>query len=391
MISFSSARELVASHVPVAEEINMMTKDTLGFYIAQEIYAPIDFPHFDNSAVDGFAVRAEEVFIKSSLALEHIIRAVGQEHTKISVKSCAKIMTGAPIPEGANAVIMKEDSCFHDSRVSFSRVPTVGDNIRQKGEDIKKDSLLAHVGQRVTPQLIGLLEGLGVANIIVFKKPRVFIICTGDELVEAPQELKYGEVYFLIGAMLKAQAANLGLEDIIIKRVGDSEEELLKALQQASLADLVLISGGMSKGDHDLVRPVLKKLQVREIFYEGLWRPGKPLYFGRQGQTIYFGLPGNPVACFVMFRIFVQFWLENFFKTNNFLDLKTAVIKNNFTKSSNYAFFARAFVDNNNILEILTGQGSHQIFSLSQANALCYLPEGISNFCVGQSVRYWAI
>ena len=191
--------------------------------------------------------------------------------------------------------------------------------------------------------------------------------------------------------MLKAQAEALGLEDIKILRVGDDEDLITKNLRQNYDADLVLITGGMSKGDYDFVRPALTRVGVKEIFYQGYWRPGKPLYFGRLNNTYYFGLPGNPVACFVAFRVFVQAWLGGVFKTGNYEELRSAELTNDFIKPKDFVFFARAQVDNLNKLKIMRAQGSHEIFSLSQANALCYLPAGVSEIKAGSLIKYWAL
>ena len=391
MISFIEALDHIKANTSALDVIHIKTSKALGSYLACDIYAPLDLPPFDNSAVDGFAVCVEHIRPNQSNSVENTIRALGQDIYGLKAQSCAKIMTGAPVPMNADAVIMKEDAHYEDSRVSFTRMPVVGAHIRKRGEDVKKGQLVASRGKRLNPQLIGALLGLGLDEVSVFKKPRVIIICTGDELVEAPQELKHGEVYFLVGAMLKSLAQALGLEDVQVMRVGDSEDLITHNLRQACDADLVLITGGMSKGEYDFVRPALANIGVSEIFYQGYWRPGKPLYFGRLNNTCFFGLPGNPVACFVGFRVFVQAWLGALFKTDDFGELRSAELINEFTKHRDFAFFARAQVNRSSKLKIIAGQGSHEIFSLSQSNALCYLPAGVSRFSAGSLVEYWEI
>lgn len=390
MRSFADAIALIKAHALVPEHVNLATNKALGFYLAQDIFAGLDLPPFDNAAVDGYAVCVEHIRPHQSSPVGHTIRALGQAPYFLEAQHCAKIMTGAPIPNNADAVIMKEDAHIQESFVSFSRVPFAGAHIRKRGEDVKKGQLVASRGQLINAQLIGALLALGIAEVRVYKKPRVIIICTGDELIEPPQKLKHGEVYFLVGAMLKAQAQALGIEDVQVIRVGDSEDLISSNLKQACDADLVLITGGMSKGDYDFVRPALARIGVLEIFYQGSWRPGKPLYFGRLNNTCFFGLPGNPVACFVGFRIFVQAWLGALFNSRDYEELRSATLINEFTKPRDFTFFARAQVQDQKI-KILSGQGSHEIFSLSQANALCYLPAGVSELKSGSLVEYWGI
>jgi molybdopterin molybdotransferase len=389
MISFSEALDTIKANVPASKVITIKLSEALGSYCACDIYAPLDLPLFDNSAVDGFALCLKDIQDSHKITLIQTIRALGQETYSLSPQNCVKIMTGAPLPLNADCVIMKEDADILDGALSFTRIPVLGAHIRKRGEDIKKGHLVASAGMRITPQLMAVLLGLGILEVRVIKKPRVVIICTGDELVEAPQKLKHGEVYFLVGPMLQAQFQALGIEDIEVVRVGDSEEIITEHLQRACDADLVLVTGGMSKGDYDFVRPALKRVGVQEIFYQGCWRPGKPLYFGRLENTCFFGLPGNPVACFVGLRIFVQAWLSCLFKTHN--SLSSAELVNNFSKPRDFTFFARAHVDHTHKLTIMPTQGSHEIFSLSQANALCYVPAGLSELHVGNQVEYWPL
>lgn len=384
MISFSEAMSIIKAHAYSNNYIKIKSEEALGAYLAHDIPAPLDLPPFDNSAVDGFAVCASDIQIGEKILLAHTIRAQAQSSYSLSAKSSAKIMTGAPLPKDADAVIMKEDAREEASHVIFSCLPTVHAHIRKQGEDIKKGAILALKNQLVTPQLLGLLLASGLDSIEIRKKPKLVIICTGDELVKAPQELKFGEVYFFVGPMLKAQAQQIGIEEIHIEHVFDNLSEIEQSIERAFDADLVLITGGMSKGEHDLVRQALARLGVQEIFYQGLWRPGKPLYFGRKNKCYFFGLPGNPVASFVCFRIFVQTWLQEH-------ELKYATLANNFTKSAHVSFFARAYFRPDSSLAILPAQGSHEIFTLSKAQALCYLPENMSNFTQGMTVGYWSI
>jgi molybdopterin molybdotransferase len=389
MIAFSDAMQLIKNHalLPVAERVK--TAQALNRHLFADIFAPIALPPFDNSAVDGFALRAADVEIGKALALERSIRAVSQNQHHLTHKSCAKIMTGAPLPLGADAVVMKEDANDYGDHVIFLAKPAASSHIRLRGEDINCGEKVAKKGQKISPQVIGCLLALGIDEIDVIKNPSVKIICTGDELVMPPKSLDFGQVYFMVGSMLKAQCQELGIYDVSVELVADDQHKISKAIKDAQGADLILISGGMSKGEHDFVRPALSSCGIEEIFCEGAWRPGKPLFFGRKDKSRVFGLPGNPVASFVCFRVFVQQVLS-LLNNNYYMERKKACLLTNFTKKTDFTIFARANVINSNI-SILDGQGSHQIYSLSQANALCILEGNKPDFKSGDYIYYYPI
>lgn len=390
MISFEEAQQLIERESLELNPISMPTQDAVGLILAQQIKAPINLPPFDNSAVDGFAVNTRSLLVKKYLPVATALRACPQEEYLLASETTAKIMTGAPVPHGADAVVMKEHVRLLGDVAYFSQPANLHDNIRFRGEDINCGDVVFEVGDCITPQVLAVLLGLGIARVIVFKPPSVAIIATGDELVQASEPLKLGQVYYLVGPMLKAQCAALGVTDIRESLVADNEKEIDQALEQALDADVVLLSGGMSKGDHDFVRPCLARACVREVFYQGAWRPGKPLYFGQRNKTRVFGLPGNPVAAFVCFHLFVRTLIARAMK-GQALKPQTAILQNSFEKKAGFTFFLRAMVGENNDLTILPGQGSHQIFSLSRANALCVAPASKAIVKAGEVVQYYPI
>lgn len=390
MISFSDALSLIALH-PVSCKFSVVNVlDAQGLHLAQTVMAPINLPPFNNSAVDGFAVLAKTCAHARELPVITSLRAALQPEFTLPTMTTAKIMTGAPIPNGADAVVMKEDVELTHDVAHFKGSVTHHDNIRFAGEDIKRGEIVATPGTPITPQLIAVLLGLGIDRVCVIKPPTVAIIATGDELIEAGQPLQFGQVYYLVGPMLRAQCQALGMVPRQLIRVSDNEDELRDALRSALACDVVLIAGGMSKGDHDVVRPALKKCDVTEIFYEGAWRPGKPLFFGSRDHTRVFGLPGNPVAAFVCFQVFVRQLIENALcpKKN---PTKSAVLRTTYEKKTGFTFFLRATVTSKNELFLLPGQGSHQIFSLSRANALCVLNPEKAIVKAGEVVQYYPI
>lgn len=390
MNSFEQAIALIAMNPLHLEVCEVLVAKARGFELAVDVSAPMDNPPFSNAAVDGFAVRVQELALKKPLALAHTLRAAEQKPWRLPKKTCAAIMTGAPLPYDADAVIMKEDATLFEGLVSFAKVPALHENIRFAGEDIKKGMKIASKGQILQPQHLGLLLALGIDRIKVFKKPRVAIIATGDELVMAPKPLRFGEVYFFVGPMLQAQCEARGIEEVTLMRVPDEAKAIERAINTALDAELVLISGGMSKGDRDLVVPALKNCGVEQVFYQGLWRPGKPLFFGTKGRARIFGLPGNPVASFVCFRIFVEALLARSPNSSS-LATRQAILTEDVEKKTEFTFFARAFVNDRFELRLLEAQGSHQMGGLCQANALCHLEAGRAIVKAQEAVKYYAL
>ncbi len=390
MLSFNQAQILIKAHAPRLKIKTVLTKDAHG-YLAANIYAPIDLPPFTNSAVDGFALNTADFIAGQSIPIVQSLRATAQERYELKAGSCAYIMTGAPLPGNADCVIMKEHAQIFADSVFFDLTSIKAHSyVRTQGEDVRRGSLVAVAGSKLSPQLIGALLGLGIAEVPVFA-PRIRIICTGDELIQAPQKLEYGQVYFLVGAMLKAQCLALGFNDVELCQIGDHQVKIEKAINNYLDADILLITGGMSRGDYDLVPKALKSCGAEQIFHYGAWRPGKPLYFGRLRQTIIFGLPGNPVACFVGFRVFVQSMLGEAINNEQLMSTKTAYLRQDFTKIKDISLFARAKLDDSYNLTCLPGQGSHEIVSLSQANALCLFEPDQTLVKAGELVKYYPI
>lgn len=389
MISLEQALALLRNYAPRFKTKEVALNEALGSFLAEDIFAPMDLPPFDNSSVDGFAIRSTDLLENPIVEVKKNIRAVGQNKSILAPRSCAAIMTGAPIPEGADAVVMKEQVERQENFVKFPYLIEPGQHIRQQGGDIARGSLVASRGSKMSPALMGLLLGLGITRIQIFSMPRVAIICTGDELVNPPAVLDYGQVYFLLGAMLKAQCQTLGIDNVEVIQVGDDQRAIETAINRSLNADIILLTGGMSQGDHDLVRPALSRLGVEQIFWQGAWRPGKPLYFGMKDEIRVFGLPGNPVASFVGFHIFVRTMLSQ--SLHNPLAPKSGRLAHDYQKAPGWSLFLRAHTDSSNTLTILANQDSHQIFTLSRSNALCLIEAPTTMVKAGAFVYYYPL
>jgi molybdopterin molybdotransferase len=279
--------------------------DALGRILAHDLVAPVSVPAWDNSAMDGYAVRAADLGPDggAELAVSQRIPA-GVAPAPLQSGTAARIFTGAPVPAGADTVVMQEDCTETGGRVRIERLPGAGANIRAAGEDIRAGEAILEAGRRLRPEDIGLAASVGMAELEVGRRPRVAVLATGDELAPPGQPLPPGNIYNSNGPLAAALLRRLGCEPLPPLQVADSFEATRAALERAAAdADLVLTSGGVSVGDEDHV-----KAAVAELGELALWKvamkPGKPLAFGRVGATPFIGLPGNPVSLFATFLLF---------------------------------------------------------------------------------------
>lgn len=388
------ARALVVKNTGLlcAEKIPL---EKAAFYIlARNVKSPLRLPRFDNSAMDGFAVRAKELSSAArvntvTLPVAGIIRAGDNTKKILAPNSTLRIMTGAPLPRGADAVVMQEVVQMDDGKACFIESAEHGENVRYAGEEIKKMETALHAGTLLTPASIGFLSSCGVDNVVVYRKPRVSVLITGNEVIFRGIP-RGGQIRDANGAALLAALQKTSIQTYITHKK-DSFREIYSALKKLILSnDAVLICGGVSVGQYDFVKDALKKLHVRKIFWKVRQKPGKPLFFGKKGETLVFGLPGNPYAVLCCFYEYVlPSLLKMMGHENLFLMEKQCILKNSAQKKKELCVFMKANVEEKNgkayaIVE--KGQGSHMLKSLSTANALVVLPEGKEIFRAGETV-----
>lgn len=280
----------------------------LGCVLAQDQIAAVDVPPWDNSAMDGYALCAGDLKSQSSLSVSQIIPA-GKYPKPLQAGTAARIFTGAPIPAGADAVEMQENTRAENNDVHFLQAVKVGANIRRRGEDIAKGSVVVSAGAVLTPAHMGLLASVGIASVMMRKSLRVAVLSTGDELAEPGRPLKDGEIYNSNRYLLMGLLQRLGCEVIDGGMIGDDLSATQKALQDLSQqSDVIISSGGVSVGDEDHVKKAVETMGHLDLWKISV-KPGKPLAFGHIGQSTFFGLPGNPVSAFVTFLLFVKPYL----------------------------------------------------------------------------------
>lgn len=374
----------------------------LGRVLAQPITAPHDLPTFPNSAMDGYAVRAEDT---ASAAAEApvTLRVVGDipagTFPKFSLQAgeAARIMTGAPIPHGADAVVPYEqtdDRTFQfqgrvnppPAEISIMRAFKRGESLRARGEDVRVGELILSAGRVLRAADLGILAGLGIPQVAVTRRPRVAVISTGDELLPVDQPLTDGKIHDMNGYTLTALATQLGTEANYLGIAGDSLEDVLRLLDEASAYDVILSSAGVSVGALDVVKTAVE-MRGSLGFWRVNIRPGKPLAFGRVSGKPYFGLPGNPVSAMVTFDVFVRPALRKLLgipstaETTEYAELAEPMTSDG---RRTYVRVALTRRDGRLFARSTGTQSSGAISSLVYADGLLILPEGVTEASIGQ-------
>ncbi len=408
MLSVNEALSLLLSKVDVLGRQTTDLVHATGRVLAEDVTAPRDSPPFDNSAMDGFAVRVRDLAgaqtgVPVTLPLGGEIIAGDAASRALEPGATLRINTGAPLPAGAEAVVRIEDVELHSDRVLFEAPAKPNQNIRRAGENFRTGDCLLSAGLRLRPPQLEVLASLGLAQIPVRRRPRVALIASGDELVEPGNPLGPGQIYDSTRFALRPLLESFGAEVHDQGRVGDTPEATRKALGSALDAgfDAIITTGGVSMGSHDFIRPTLEELGVEQIFWKVRQRPGKPLYLGRRGPTLCFGLPGNPVSVFVTALVYVRSALLKMQDcTNVDLPWSRAITDEPFKSTEGFTFFSRADFaqpgadgtvnaqDGSIRIRPSAGQGSHQFSSLATSAGLVRIPEEQGAANVGETIDF---
>jgi molybdopterin molybdotransferase len=311
MIQVDEARDIILSKIEPKGLEKVFIEEALGRVLAEDIIAGLNNPPMDNSAMDGYAVIAADIQSATPdnpVKLEIVGHVPAGSVAGVTLKhhQAIRIMTGAPIPPGADAVLMQEDTEKNGSGILAKDKAEVGENIRLAGEDVKAGEVVIPKGVPVTPAHIGMMAVVGRSSIYVGQRPTVAILSTGDEIVELDGNPTGPCIYNSNGYMLAAQIRSAGGIPCYMGVARDEEKDLMEKFNWALKCDIVVSSGGVSVGDYDLVKATLDKLGNDMMFWKVAMKPGKPLAFGKIGDTPIFGLPGNPVSSFVSFEQFAR-------------------------------------------------------------------------------------
>ncbi len=374
--------------------LDLQLLDAHGCILSESVVADVDLPSFDNSSMDGYAVRVEDVAGASDstpvrLPVVGDIAAGSQSAYSVQPGLSTRIMTGAPIPAGAEAVVPIEWTDQGIAAVTITRAPKPGQSIRRRGEDVKAGELVLESGTRLGPGQIGLLAAVGRDRVKVRPRPRVVIISTGSELVEPGQPTRTGQIHESNSYILTTAAREAGATVFRVGIVPDEGRKLMDAIEdQLIRADLVLTSGGVSVGAYDVVKEVLSRLGT-VAFEQVAMQPGKPQGFGTIGpdNTPIITLPGNPESSDVSFEVFVRPVIRRMLGVEPLgRPIVRAVCKEAMTSPSGLRQFARAWIDveeGRYVVRPVGGVGSHLVGDLAQANAFVVIPEDVTEIPAG--------
>jgi molybdopterin molybdotransferase len=397
-------RDYLLSCVTELPPFNQHLLDALGLSLCEDITSTVDLPRFDNSAMDGYAVRAVDVADASpdtpvSLPVVGEIAAGAASPHRLSPGTAMKIMTGAPMPEQADTVVPYESSDRGVSDVKITEPSKPDQHVRHRGEDIQAGMQLFRGGDLLSPRDIGVLAGIGLDKVLVRPRPRVVVISTGTELVEPGSELDRDEQIFDANSFLLAAAVrDAGGQVFRVGQVGDDGELLKRVVAEQLLrADLILTSGGISQGDYDVVKAVIPELGVCD-FAQVAMQPGRPQGFGLIGadRVPMIMLPGNPVSSFVSFEVFVRPVLRKLMGVEPHVrpTLK-AEAAHAMTSIVGRLQLARGVVSHTESgrrqVELIGGHGSHLLGDLAWANALVILPTETEHVAAGEPLDIWPL
>jgi molybdopterin molybdotransferase len=396
MLTVDEALNKLLSHIqPLGiEKVSLL--EGLGRVIAEDMVAPRDLPPYDNSGMDGYGVRHEDVKNATEanparLEVIEDLRAGFFSEKTLKQGQAIRIMTGAPIPRGADSIVPVEDTQKGNGFVTILKAGLPGGYIRRTGEDVKKGDLVISSGDMIRPSEIGMLASMGRPFISVYQRPSVAILCTGEELVDVGESLDGAKIVSSNSYTLAAQVKECGATPIQLGVARDRKDEIKEKILQGLWTDVFISSAGVSVGDYDFVRDVLKELGADLIFWRVAMKPGKPVAFWMYKGKPIFSLPGNPVSSMVTFEQFVRSSLLKMMGHRQiFRPVVDAVLQQEVRKESGKRHFVRALVsfEKDGYRVTTTGpQGSGILRSMVKANGLIVIPEDCQIVRAGEKVK----
>lgn len=391
MISVREALDIVLRETGVLGVERVGILEAVGRVLGEEVRSERDVPGYANSAMDGYALRSSDLARLPARLRVSGVAAAGGAVPALAAGEAVKIMTGAPIPSGADTVVRVEDTRADADHVVIEAGGGKGAHIRHPGEDIRAGDPVLGRGRRLSPADIGLLASIGRTLVLLHQRPRVAIVSTGNELVEADGAVAPGQVVNSNAYTLAAAVAETGGIPVPLPIARDTEDEIRSAFREAARCDAILSTGGVSVGEFDYVKTVMDELGVRRLFWRVAQKPGKPLTFGTLGGRPYFGLPGNPVSSLVCFYLYARPALRRMMgHAALHLPAATATVGADLRKAEGLTEFIRCRLEQtaDGLVATSTGtQSSGVLSSMSQGQALMVGPADTATLTRGTSVR----
>jgi molybdopterin molybdotransferase len=393
MITVAEAKKIIEENTVALQPVKLSIENTVGKILAEDVCATLDIPPFPQSSMDGYAFLYSEWKLHKKLMLEGEIAAGDSKKISLAPAKAIRIFTGAPVPNGADTVIMQEKVKIDSSTGSNPELIIEdegiepGTHVRPKGSEMKAGELALKAGSLLSPAAIGFLAGIGLTEVSVFPNPSISIIITGKELQVPGKPLDYGQVYESNSYTLTTALHHLHIDTVKIFRSDDDLEILTNILEEAlQQSNLILLSGGISAGDYDFVLQSTTNCKVTKLFHKIKQRPGKPLYFGKKENKLVFGLPGNPSSVLTCFYEYVLPALSILTKQKMSLQSIGAPLSGAFRKSAQLTHFLKGFYDGTTV-SVLDAQESYRLSSFAKANCLVKIGEDVMECKEGEFVE----
>lgn len=375
MISVQEAQEIISKNISQRKHQILPLKEAFGYTTAEDIYSKYDIPNFSQSSMDGYAIRFEDKDLKLKIIGE--MPAGSTEKFQLENGTACRIFTGAPLPIGADTVVMQEKIKIEDKEYLIIQDSDLqkGLNVRDAGSDAKKNSIAISSVSYLSAAAIGYLAGIGCTEVKVYAPPSVSLILTGNELVKPGNNLAFGQVFESNSYQLESVLKQSGIDKIEKFWVKDDPSEVEKTLDLTiSKTDIIILVGGVSVGDYDYVIDATKKCGVEQQFHKIRQKPGKPFYFGTKGEKLIFGLPGNPSSALTCFYLYIAPVLSEIMKRPAITTKTNAATTSVYKKKTGLTHFLKSTYADGKVTP-LHAQESYRLQSFAEANCLMILPE----------------
>lgn len=385
MVTVQEARKLIHENCGSSKIEEIPLIKSCGLVLAEEVYAPIDTPPFDQSAMDGYAFSFDDWDKHADLKVTGEVQAGNYLSQELIPNQAVRIFTGAALPMGTDTVVMQEKVVLNDIYIRVEDDKIIkGSNVRLRASQTKKDTVVLNKNHLLTPASISFLAGIGIEKVKIFSPPTISIIVTGKELIKPGQAIEDGKIYESNSFGLIAALEQLNITPVSVDWVDDDEEQIRKIISNWLQSDILILTGGVSVGDYDFVSSALEKCGVKKIFHKVKQKPGKPFYFGKFKDTLVFGLPGNPASVLTSFYEYVVNAVSSF-TLKKYYEKLMMPLANSYTKKPGLTYFLKGISNSENV-SILPHQESYMMDSYAQANCLIELEEGEENFSQGEIV-----